>query len=525
MLQFTHVINLRTVYKRAEEHTAVAALLLFLLLGVLIVLQSIFSPALVIAGILGGCLIVATFFRPELALGFLAVYLPFESLILKFIPDDVYVFARYGSEVLIYLVALVVLVNILSGKQKYRQTPLDLPFFLFVVVLLASALVNLVSPTVAILGLRQILRFMIVFFLVVQIAPSKTFIQNLTWTMFGVVMFQSLLGIMQAIIGEPLDQFLLPSEARTYGALTLTSGVEQFWDPGSRVFSTLGRYDRLGNFLYLFLLIATAILFTKKLYQKYPWIIWLFIVGVPALVLTYSRSSWFAFLLGFLFIGLLVKHDKRVLAGFAALVVFLTLVLAGSGLNVSLITETPGQTLSERFFESFSLARWRGEYYGLGRTFWFIETPRQVIVASPILGFGPGQYGGGAAAALHNTKVYEELGLPFGVFGTEGAIDNNWFSLWGESGTLGMVFYLWFYLGLFFYALNMARTNKDPFVQAVALAVCAMLIGVGFNAFTSSLLEIRTSAYYLWLYAGFLYVLAERSKEKGEVESVAFRSP
>ncbi len=519
------MINLRTVYKRAEEHTAVAALLLFLLLGVLIILQSIFSPALVLAGVLGGCLVALTFVKPHFALGFLAVYLPFESLILKFIPDEVYIFARYGSELLIYLLAFIVVIRILSGKFKYRQTPFDLPFALFVVVLLASALVNLVSPTVAILGLRQILRFMIVFFLVVQIAPTKEFVKKLTWVMFGVVAFQCLLGIMQAIMGEPLDQFLLPSESRTYGTLTLTSGVEQFWDPGSRVFATLGRYDRLGNFLYLFLLIASAILFTKKMYQKYPWIIWIFIVGVPALVLTYSRSSWFAFLLGFLFIGLVMKHDRRVLAGFAGFVVFLTLVLAGSGLNVSLITETPGQTLSERFFESFSLARWRGEYYGLGRTFWFIETPRQVIAASPILGFGPGQYGGGAVAALHNTKVYENLGLPFGVFGTEGAIDNNWFSLWGESGTLGMVFYLWFYMGLFFYALNVARTHKDPFVQALALAVGAMFIGVAFNAFTSTLLEIRTSAYYLWLYAGFLYVLAERGNGRGEAKTTDLRSP
>jgi hypothetical protein len=513
-----YVINLRTVYKRAEEHTALATVMLFLALGLLIILQSIFSPTLVMAGVLGGCLVLLTFVRPHMALAILAVYLPFESVILKFIPDDVYVFARYGSEALIYLIALVVLVRIFSGKNRYRQTPFDLPFALFVLVLLASALVNLVSPTVAILGLRQILRFMLVFFLVVQIAPSKTFIKKLTWVMFAIVIFQSLLGILQAIIGEPLDQFLLPSESRTYGSLTLTSGVEQFWDPGSRVFSTLGRYDRLGNFLYLFLLFSTAILFTKKLYQKHPWILWLFVIGVPALVLTYSRSSWFAFLLGFLFIGLFIKKDRRVLAGFGALVLFLTLVLAGSGLNVSLITETPGQTLSERFFESFSLARWRGEYYGLGRTFWFVHAPLNVVAASPILGWGPGQFGGGAVAALHNTTVYENLGLPFGVFGTEGAIDNNWFSLWGESGTLGIVFYLWLYIGLFAYALKVARTHKDPFVQALALGVCAMLIGVAFNAFTSSVLEIRTSAFYLWLYAGFLYVLVDRTNEDGRSE-------
>ncbi len=35
--------------------------------------------------------------------------------------------------------------------------------------------------------------------------------------------------------------------------------------------------------------------------------------------------------------------------------------------------------------------------------------------ASPIFGHGPGTYGGGAAAVLGNSKVYDELGLPFGV--------------------------------------------------------------------------------------------------------------
>jgi len=286
---------------------------------------------------------------------------------------------------------------------------------------------------------------MIVFFLVTFIKPSKAFIRKLTWILFGILVFQCVLGLAQSFVGEPLDQFLLPSQERTLGSITLTEGVEQFWDPGSRVFGTLGRYDRLGNFLYIILLIASGMLFTKEWYRKYPWLIWLFILGIPTLVLTYSRSSWFGFLLGFLFIGLFLKKDRRVFIGLASFVFSLFLLLSVSGLNVGLITEMPGQTLSERFFESFSLARWRGEYYGLGRVFWYIQTPIQVVAASPLLGFGPGQFGGGAAAALHNTKVYEELGLPFGVYGTEGYIDNNWFSLWGEAGTLGMLFYLWIY--------------------------------------------------------------------------------
>ena len=488
---------------------------LFGFLVFLILLQTLFSPAFVLAGVIGGILLVVTLMRPHWTLGLLAVYLPFESIFLKFTPDEVYLMARYGSELLIYLVAAVVVVRLLSGKLRFKSTPFDLPMLLFVLAMIGSAVLNLVHPTIALLGARQILRFMIVLFLTVQLVPSKTFVRKLTIVMFGVVLFQSLLGLLQSVTGGTLDAFLLPSEERTYGTLTLTAGVNQFWDPGSRVFATLGRYDRLGNFLYFFLLIGSGILFTKQALKKYPWLVWVFLAAIPTLALTFSRASWFAFLLGFLFIGLIIRKNKYVLAGVVSIVLILSTYLVGSGLNVSLITDSPGQTWSERFYESFSLARWRGEYYGLGRTFWLVHTPKDVVSSAPILGVGPGQFGGGAAAALHNTTVYEDLGLPYGVFGTEGFIDNNWFSLWGEVGTLGMIFYGWLYLALFAYAVRTARQSSDPYVQALALGYAACLIGVGFNAFTSTVLEIRTLSYYVWLYGGFVFVLGEHHRSRG----------
>ena len=507
------MINLRAVYTRAEEHTKLAVGGLFAVLVLLVVLQSVFSPTLVLSGVIVFGVIVLTIARPHIALGLLAVYLPFESIVLKFTPDEVYIFVRYFAESLIYLVALVTISRLLSGKLKQKVTTVDLPFLLFVITLVASVLINLVAPTTALLGIRQILRFMIVFFLVVDLAPSRQFIKQLTIVMFGIVLLQSVIGILQSVIGEPLDVLLLPSDARTLGDITLTSGVQQFWDPGSRVFATLGRYDRLGNFLYFFLLMGVGLLFTKR-YVTDRRLLWLFALGLPTLILTYSRASWFAFLLGFLFIGVMIKRDKRVLAGLAIFVILVTGFVGASNLNVSQITEGPGQTLSERFYESFSYARWRGEYYGLGRVFWFIHTPVDVVAASPIFGFGPGQFGGGVAAAMHNTEVYENLGLPFGVFGTEGFIDNNWFSLWGETGTLGMVFYIWMLLGIFFMSLKTAREAKDPFTRAMALGLCAAIIGVSFNAFTSTVLEIRSIAFYLWLYAGFVYVLAREDVAK-----------
>jgi O-antigen ligase len=189
--------------------------------------------------------------------------------------------------------------------------------------------------------------------------------------------------------------------------------------------------------------------------------------------------------------------------------------LSFSGLVVNRIVDSADQSFAERVFEVFSYARFTGEYYGLGRTFWFVHTPLTVVAASPLIGWGPGQFGAGAASALHNTAVYEQLKLPFGVFGTEGFIDNNWFSLWAEAGSIGMIFYLWIFLALFVYALRTYRRSSDPYVKGLAIGFAAVLLAVTLNAFTSTVLEIRTLAYYLWLYAGFVYVLGlEHTTEK-----------
>ena len=44
-----------------------------------------------------------------------------------------------------------------------------------------------------------------------------------------------------------MDELLIPSERRFYESIQLTSGTEQFWSPGTRVFATLGRYVRISE--------------------------------------------------------------------------------------------------------------------------------------------------------------------------------------------------------------------------------------------------------------------------------------
>jgi hypothetical protein len=477
--------------------------------GLLVITLSPWKALALVLGLIFAGFAVA---KPEFVILFLVAYTPFEPFLLKFVPDDIYLFARYFSEGLIYLLLATVAVLVLRKQRKLVATPLDLPFVFLIIVALTSLVINVVPPFIGLLGLRQIIRFMLLFFLTTYLDPDNDFIKTVTKVMIGIMLFQGLLGITQSLTGGRIDEFLIPSERKFFESIQLTSGTEQSWSPGTRVFATMGRYDQLGTFLAFFFLIATGLWYHEKDPAKKRMLFWAVLLSGPGFIMTLSRASWFGFLAGFILIAAWLREDWRVRAGIAVGVSVALLYLAFTGLTVRYLTDYAGQTPVERLFEAFSYERWRGEYLGLGRLYWVVQTPTRVVPSSPLFGVGPGQYGGGAAAALGNSRVYEKLGLPFGVYGTEGYIDNNWFSIWGELGTLGLAFYVWMVVALGRIAYDTWKSARDPWVKGLSLGYLGAVVAVSLQAFLGTYLEVRTLAIYLWLYGAFVFVAARRER-------------
>lgn len=461
--------------------------------------------------VLSVAILIAVVVKPELVVLALAAYTPFEPFLLKFVPDELYIFARYLPEVLIYSLLAVAFLR-LKAKGKSASTPIDLPFVFFLIVAATSLILNSVPWVNGMLGIRQIIRFILLFFAVSYLNPSRGDIKLFLKVMFGIVMFQGVLGLIQSFVGAPLDEFLIPSEQRFYESIQLTSGTTQTWSPGTRVFATMGRYDQLGTFLSLFFLLACGLLYKLKDQAQKNKLLIVLALAAPALLLTLSRASWFGFALGLFVIGVILMRDRRVQFVFIGIAVFAAVYAAYSGLAIRYLTDYPEQTAVERFFEVFSYERWRGEYYGFGRLYWMVQTVTVVVPSAPLFGVGPGQYGGGAAAALTNVRTYQELNLPFGVYGTEGYIDNNWFSLWGETGTLGLAFYLWMMFSLGLMSYRVFKKSKKPLTQGLALGFIGAIFALSFQAMLGTYLEVRTLALYFWTVAAFVYVLGRREK-------------
>ncbi len=505
----------------------------YLILGILVVL-----PVLLYVGLqfltwpeIFGCLMLlaaaaTALLSFEAGLVLLVIFLPFEPLMLKFIPSDVALFFRLIPETIIYTLLVCGLIKAAkrgqtsiaaTGPISVKRNPIAFVLFLLAALSLISILVNRVDPIVAAVGLRQIFRFLLLYVAVVWYGLTNKQIILMAGLLAGLAVFESLLGLLQAGAGSKLDAWFYTGREFFVGRFRVAQEIFQVRAEGSRVFATMGRYDQLGTFLSL--VGAAALGFAYRAAEKYKkYALLLLLIVLPALFLTYSRASWFGFLLGLVVVAIFIQKDKKVLAALLVLIVSLVGFVAFREIEVRRLIDEPSVSPMHRLLEAFSERRLRSEYTGKGRVYFIIETPPAVLKTSPLVGMGPGQYGGGAAALLHNTAGYDELNLPFGVYGTEGQVDNNWMSLLGELGLLGVLVYLSIFISLILFSRKVLKDPRSTWLgKSLALGLIAATVSFAAQGFLGTYFEMRTLATYYWLLAGLTVVAAQSQMElKGE---------
>ena len=175
--------------------------------------------------------------------------------------------------------------------------------------------------------------------------------------------------------------------------------------------------------------------------------------------------------------------------------------------EISYFTESSVNNLIGRFWQSFSSDELRISYEGAGRIYFWTNTPLKVVKNYPLLGVGLGQYGGGVAAVLNNTRVYDELGMPFGVQNMYGQIDNNWLSIWGETGTIGLLLMLSIMVIIFLYSQKIYKLSKSSLTKGLALGLLGATMAYAIQNFFGPYFEVRTIALYFWLFMGIVFSL------------------
>ncbi len=461
--------------------------------------------------------LVFTLKRTEYIIYFLLIWFPLEAVVLKYTPVDYYSMVKYLPEVLLYglFVGSCVFYFLKKGKI-FASNHLNKWFFAIIAVGVISLLINQYSPSIWALGLRQTLRFVLVFFVVLHMQYEYSIVKRCLYIGLGVIVGEAGLGIVQYLTRGAIDPFLFATEAVSVAGSAVIGGEEQFWAPGTRVFATLGRYDRLGSLLALgFILFLPYFLkYRDKFFS-----VWI-VSGIlgTGLLLTRSRASWIAAFVGLVIIGIGILKDKfikRASIGLVAVVLLYTSLFAVFGGQGTQVVDTPNQKLSERILEAVSLRSWRESYEGYGRIFFIINTPVHIYHVAPFFGVGPGNFGGGVAAALVNTNAYEKLKLPFGIQNQFGQIDNSWFSILGEFGVVGLVAWLCLFGALVRSAFFVYK--KESELSLLALGACGATVGIAVMGFFGPYFEFRTLMYYFWLTMGLVILDYQRENKKGNL--------
>jgi O-antigen ligase len=396
----------------------------------------------------------------------------------RLLPEGAQVVARFFSESLLMVVALVVATA--AARRGTLVSALIHPFSaalaFFLLAMTVSAAVNAVPPQVAATGLIFTLDAAVLFYLPRMVGFTNDEARRTMWAVAIAVVITSLIGVGQAILTPELL------------GVTPVTGLS---GEGVRFGSLVRDPNILGT------LIGLALPFTVFSLVRLPpgrrrWLVGGAVLALlVALLLTYSRGSWLGVALGFGGVALII--DRRALVAFAAILVlaYATAVVMPKGILVGLgQTYDPFATTVNRFG---AIAERRDL-----RTL-FVRNALPIIEDHPWLGVGPGRYGG-AAASLFRSPVHYEYHTDKLLTDQE-TVDNFWLHMTVEGGAVGVFAFLAMVGTAVLTPIQALRGARGSYFTVPAGVVSATAV-VCVATVSTMLLEGNTAAFLFWFMLG-----------------------
>lgn len=443
--------------------------------------------------------------KPEWVVWALIIFIPLEEFLEKWLPRGIlYEGVRFGSEVILLLLLFFVLLNKSKKGHRWHHTPVDLPLFLFVIVAIISGWLNSTSVPVWFLGVRPLIRYATIFYILTQLRINYSFFTKCFTLSLLIASLVAIIGLLQTVVGYPLTNLLIPGDI-VVGDILARTGQRHVVPPRTYIFSTMGRYDTLGLYLMFFsLLSGVAYTFVKE--RRLRRAIFLFLlVGLPALALTFSRQSWVGLGLGFAIVLVLSRKKE-----FQRTKLFYVLGLVISGVFILLLipyaqyfsAATIGEAnLLERILEPFSSRYLEVSRNYYGRLYIIFEVGPRLLQISPLFGLGPGQFGS-LASRFFNISFAHLVGVPENA--APYISDVNWIVILGQTGLLGLLSFFWIYVSLFLGAFKRYRKWFGGLAKGVALGYAGSIFAVLFLGFLGPNFEVRQISFFVWLWGGLL---------------------
>ncbi|MFM7078497.1 MAG: hypothetical protein ACKOYC_01765 [Bacteroidota bacterium] len=470
-------------------------------------------------------------FRLSWIIYFLIFFVPFEVMILKYLPvnDRVYGILLFFVEVLIYVLAGIVLFKFLNSKRIPSGTPIDRPLLIFIGYSLLITIINQAPMLQSFIGLRVLLRYVPLFYVLSFVHMGDHFPRTVFRMIVGIIAIQGSIATFQHYFG--INKFWYPR------ATELEIGGKQFsfkllntsFSGGREMGAGIGTFGD-SVFLALFLVLSFTILISalqkvNHIDKKTRW----FILAVTALAIatlffTYSRGSVLIALASIPIILFFSGGRKKLIIYFTAgiilaspLILYGVLGNTGQGpgyINPKIKYTDPISNIFAVFTSSYvenTMQFSRGAI--------LTEIGGELVSTFKLLGYSPAQEFALEKAA---TKLF---GSNMPINNLPIINDVYWVAFIIYYGIIGLLIFWFILFRLMKGSMYVFKNTPDPYIRIFALAFIAIVILSIPYSFILRTFVFRAFGFYFWLIAGIVFAewrrLRQLQKQGALVESPA----
>lgn len=423
----------------------------------------------------------------------LALYLPFEVFILKWLPvgDTTYLVLRELPDLIILSMAGLLLVKWLLAERSIPIAGggIDVYLALFVFWAFVTILMNPGADIfTGILNIKAILRYVLLLYILLMLDPTPEQIDGfLNW--LGIVIFvQAIIGILQFFGGDSVTELLAArhvSEAIGGVRKIFTGGRE-----GNDLMGTMGDTISFGYFMMLGLILQLSVRPSLSLLRAGAVFVFL--------VLTFLSGSKAIFLTSLMIIyGFLVSRMglKKVLMGTLLL---LPILLFIGYMAYMAIPDSMIEAASAAF--SYMMAGMMNSRLGIV----VYILPKIILTPHNIIGFSPdkkfiSEY---VFAAFPSVPVILLSVLP------KVLDDVYWVAMYFYYGLVGFTLWILFLLSVYrrIKRIKVMQESINPLFSYIeTVSITLMLASIPLN-FLDQTFEVRSFSFYLWLFCGLAFV-------------------